>query len=316
MPQDIVFNPGFSSGSKRKRMPGTDPHGKIEIKTASMMTVTNNISDKFDVFVFKNQYSYGFNIDTGIAGSWIPIPVREPLIGANSFQRVGSAYFIKYFRLKGFVETHGNCVNPIHWRLRLLRIADEVPFSLEDTQIDRVNNYLKFVYKNPYLISSSDTASTIFEKFVRNYYCCIKNLNTNSNLKSKVIASGYIPSNVLPMRQGTLTIGSSSTLSSSLIISDLKTSPYGYNKFDVRVVINDSIKYSYETASESLAANVASARYWVVMETDCPFGLSISNPSAGGQGVEPSVGSYSYSTTSTDSNFELKFTQIQYFIDP
>lgn len=311
MSKYITFTPGRSSSGKHKKMPGTQPYKSQEIKRCSMLTATTAATNIFDLFTFTNMYTQYHDTSAHKIGSWLPIPVVTPSNGVNEYQIIGNAYKLKYFRLKGMVVTYGNVFQPVNWRLRLIRTYDDLPFSTPTSSsglITAVNTYIRYMYKNPFPVAGTDSLPTLAEKIAKTYYMSIKNQLAEANVKSKVIASGFIPANQLPKNFDYQQFGSSTGFVTGRITGSLKHEQYSFSKFDVRVLVNDVIRYEFHN-SPSGSGSTIDTKYWLVLETDQPVGWVISDTSSQG------IASYYRSDTKESNVFEIQMSQIQYFTD-
>lgn len=321
----VVFNPPLRTSSKRKRMPGTNKDAKEECKKMAMFTATTNIQDIYQLFKFSSVLgAYTSDSSHVIRGSWMPIEVRHPAQGTNGFNRIGQSFFLKYFRLKGYCTVRSNCVRPIHWRLRLIRVEDEAVFTLPSqgtgsisaNYVDVVNSYLSTMYRNPTMIASGDSTEIKSQKLAENYYCGLKTQLENKTIDSKVIATGTVaPSNILTSAANALPADQVAHEGFSYnSLGDLPED-FAYTKLDCRVVLNDNISYNLWKNSSGTSSLVSNVDYFVVMETDCCYGMDIYEANTGGSGNEK-VGGFRKTLQSTDEQFNLIFTQIEYFTDP
>lgn len=316
----VVFNPPVKTSTKRKRMPGVNKNASDEVKKAACFITTSTLNNIYQLFDFSNIYgAYGIDGSIIYRGSWMPIEILHPTIGYNAWNRIGNSYFIKYFRFKGYVCVKANNPHPIHWRFKLIRVEDEGVFTLPDgnNSLDVINKYLSVMYRSPTLLANGDNLEQKAAKLAQNYFCNLKTNLENKTIHAKVIASGTIPANNIPIRYGEKSPNVPNTAYEGYNSNAFGIEPraYAYSKFDVRVLVNDNIGYHYLTASDNQRYTVSDVDYFVVLETDSPIGYDFYGPNSGIQGTNLEGGVLN-SETHADEIFKFRISNIQYFLDP
>lgn len=296
MPNTVSFQVGTAYTKKRKRMPGTNKVNKAEIKQWNPRSLGEG--DSYNGMRFYNMLSKSLWAITG-SSSWCPRYLYFPVQGTSSHQRIGAKIFLKYLRFKGYIAARFNNVVGVRWRLRLLR-CDNYKFK-EVTSAAlaeaAIIEYLDLLKNNEHPTSGSnewDVPATIWDMTRHNFYKSVKNVNNNNVIRSKVIASGYIPPSV-PNADITLEGSLTGNAAGAIYLNGIQT-PKIFNNYlysmplDVKVKCNDYI--------DDIIA------YYIVLETDCGIGISYTELNA------------PYPSLATGASlFEANFFCRGYFVD-
>nr|AIY31262.1 hypothetical protein [Dromedary stool-associated circular ssDNA virus] len=296
MPNTVSFQVGTAYTKKRKRMPGTNNVNKAEIKQWNPRS-----------FGEGNTYN-GVNIWNVLdktlwsvvnSSSWLPRPIYMPTQGSGSYQRIGSKIFLKYLRFKGYISVFWRNLIGVRWRLRLLRCDNYLFKEVTDgtTAQAAIIQYLDLLKNHEHPTSGSEewsVASTVWDNCRHNFYKSVKDVNDRNVIRSKVIASGYIPVSApaeLVTLGGALTGNAAGaiTLSGYNTTYDINNTRYAM-PLDVKVKCNDYVDDSVS--------------YYYVLETDCGIGISYTSAN----------GAYA-SLATAGALFQLSFFIRGYFTD-
>ena len=280
---------GTSYAKKRKRIRGANHVQKHEVKKCNL-TNGADLSVHFYANIY-NMYVNSSSIISGI-GCWYPFKLVWPSAGTANHQRIGNQFKLKYIRMKGSIGVQNRSIIGVRWRLRLVR-ADTSTFPTTSGVTGTINAYLN-TFQNS---SNIDIAGQFLPEAANakhNFYGIYKNVEKRNNYSYKVIASGYFPPSQ-KIREGvTVEAGSSSSVSKSLAIDPLLNQSFYSVPLDVKVTCNDWI-------------NVDDISYYIVLETDMPWGFAYDNNSEHG---------WAYSSSTDNHLFKANFFIEGYFIDP
>lgn len=287
-----MFETGSAFTKKRKRMVGTNSKSKVEIKQWNPRY--ENEGDTYNAVNLYNVFNTGL-FEPAIAGaSWIPYEIHLPQQGTSAGQRIGNTIFLKYLRFKGYMRVYRRLPLGLRWRIRLLRCDN---FKFVDIPVDgngnaRHEQYVK-LFHNYTLPVNYLEHTPILNACRHNFYKMVKKVWDSNIVRSKVIASGYIPPNNLENREySTGVIGDNNVIVTSKVSNYVDPNGYYSVPFDVKVTCNDVVKYG-------------DIWYYYVLETDVPVGISFYAESPG----------YSYSLQASQACCEFNFFIRGYFKD-
>lgn len=292
----VMFDVGSSFSKKRKRMKGTDGSKKVEIKQWNPRS--DGEGDTYNAMIFINTVNPTYH-SVNLCSSWLPMKLYNPSVGNESYQRVGKSYFLKYLRFKGYLRVENRCVVGCRWRLRLIR-TDNYNFSdgytSDDTAKTLLRQYASLLRNNQLPNTDTDwSVNNILDCYRHNYYKSVFNVDNHNIIKTKIIASGYVPvsteANVRGFT-GTLTGNSAGvlTLIGHAHGQALDKGVY-YVPLDVKVKCNDYV-------------NTEDIRYYLVLETDYAGGIDFQTNEE-----------VTYSILASKALFQLNFFVRGYFTD-
>lgn len=288
----VLFNTPSAFTKKRKRMVGTNAKHKVEIKQWNPRQLGE--PDTYNAVNLNNIFNLASRDANILGGSWLPFQVYMPTQGTGSYQRIGNTIFLKYLRFKGYMRVYQRNPLGIRWRLRLLR-CDNFVFEEYTDANAALRNYKKYLglFFNNVVPAAHDNPSNVLDAGRHNFYKLVKKVWDNNIIKTKVIASGYIPPNnkqAVTYITGTAGQGPLAASAKENIFVDVNGF---YNvPIDINVKCNDVLKDG-------------DVYYYYALETDVAVGCSFYSESAG----------YTYSLQPSMPNFELNFFIRGYFTD-
>lgn len=259
MGKPVIFdkNAGTNFVRGKKRLRGGDPSTKPEIKKYNMLATDTSGFAAMDFVNTAYQYENGVGINNA------PVRLNWPIQGTASYNRVGASIILKYIRIKGWVTMSAYNLAQIRWRLKLIRY-DFLPGTAGT--VDQ-NAYLSQFENADARNVTGATSTAIMESWARhNFYKKFKNVE-NQDFRSKVLASGVVPSqNNFHTLSFSLngTVGSNQTSLTTVAGAYIKDCPndnYGYLPIDISVTINDRVDCVKDLR-----------QFYLVLESDVPYG--------------------------------------------
>lgn len=297
MPKNVIVfseDTGRVSAKKRKRIAGTVAKKKPEIKQCNTMT-GHNID--YEAYTIKpvNSISY-VTTDAKTIYPWRLIPLYYPLVGTESYNRIGNNIFLKSLRLKGYVTpTWRNLVKPIHWRLKLYRFDGEYPEPASANAVVQMQAYLGLFNNWETPAQASATSYTAAAR--HDFFKAIKKYPKLYNYSCKTIASGIIPLANKCFTSSGVAIGSAAQQIVEKGFERTSNNDCGCYPLDVIVKLNDRISWVRNAANTSYVQDI---HYFFAFEDDFGIGIAIQEPSI----TIPSQGS----PTFTGANWTLDIT--------
>lgn len=287
-----MFNTPSAYTKKRKRMVGTNPKSQVEIKQWNPRYAEQDTS--YEAVNLYNVLNTSMYQPLDAAGSWYPCEVYWPKQGTASNQRIGNTFFLKYLRFKGYIRVYRNLPIGLRWRIRLLRCQSFKFTDVNSTALaqTRIEQYLN-MFHNGVTPAQWGYPQNLIDCTRHNFHKMVKKVETSNVLKSKIIASGYIPPNNDEVGNVTIgTIGNSNvnTVGKAKIYRD----PNGFYNVpvDVKVTCNDVIK-------------IQEIYYYYVLEVDNGVGCNFDYAAAG----------YTLTNAKADAGAEFNFFIRGYFKD-
>lgn len=287
---NVLFMTGSCFAKKRKRVKGANHVHKVEVKKVNLVDGTELSTHKY--LNIYNHYMSSSNGLTGI-GSWFPFQLVWPSAGTGSSQRIGDKFKLKYIRLKGSIGVQNRSLIGVRWRLKLLR--SENGSLITNAGVNpAINGYLSAVYDNNSAVDITGSFLAQASICKHNYYGIYKDVDKRNIYAVKVIASGYFPPAQTIWEGVDVTVGSQETATKTLKLHPLMNQSFYSVPVDVKVTCNDWIE-------------VDDVKYYLILETDMPWGFHFDNNSEHG---------WSYSASTDDHLFKANFFVEGYFVDP
>lgn len=257
----VMFNTPSAFTKKRKRMVGTNAKSRVEIKQWNPRYPGDG-----DSYAAANLYSL-FNVayfDPAVVGSsWIPYDIHMPQQGTAASQRIGNTIFLKYLRFKGYLRVYKRLPVGLRWRIRLMR-CDNFAFPAVPqggNAIDRHKAYVTLFHNYMYP-DRFDYAGNVRDAERHNFYKLVKKVWDTNIIKSKIIASGYIPPNNYEERSySTGVIGDNNVIVTTKGKNFVDPDGMYCVPIDVKVKCNDVLKEG-------------DVKYYYVLETDIAIGFN------------------------------------------
>lgn len=240
---------GVSKGVKRLR---GDSRNKPEVKRYNPFNVTT-LAQSFDF------YNISASTIPSANPAFMPFPLLYPNTGDGPMNRIGARIYLKYLRIKGFINMMNRMVCPVRWRLCLVR----VDFNVDVVVTINQNWYLNhFLFVDTTAMTTASSVQEVLSWSRHNFYKKVKDVN-DQTFKRKVIASGFFPAlNNHITLEGQL----AGTLGNQALTATFEQSGYnsshaqgiaGYVPLDVTVKLFDNV---------DCARNLR--RYYLVFEAD------------------------------------------------
>lgn len=274
---------GVTKGHKRLR---GDSRQKPEVKKYnpfSVGIVTRSVNF-YNCNYTGNTANYEFP-------AFYPAPLYYPTTGEYALNRIGNKIFLKYIRFQGYFELSNRMVNPVRWRMCLIR----VDFNSDVQVTVNQNWYLNhFLFVDTTVQSNTTDAGDALSWSRHNFYKKIKDVN-DLTIKRKVIASGFFPAvcdhkNYEGQMVGTIgDAAMTGTFEYNGFNGSHSEGIYGYAPLDVTVKLYDNID-----------CNRNLRRYYVVFEADHVVGYDAN--------LTPSIGVFSNATVHVSCHALAYFT--------
>lgn len=286
---NVMFLTGSSYAKKRKRVKGANHVQKAEVKKINLVD-GSSLSSHIYLNIY-NIYLSSSSGTTGI-GSWFPFKLVWPSAGTGDYQRIGNQFKLKYIRCKGSIGVQNRALIGCRWRLKLIR-SDSSSFPVASGVQTAINAYLG-IYQNSTPVDLTGSFLPQAQIAKHNFYGIYKNVEKRNNYSVKVIASGYFPPSQEVYEGVDVQVGSQESVTKTLKIHPIMNQSLYSVPVDVKITCNDWI-------------DVDDISYYLVMETDMPWGFVFDNNSEHG---------WAYSGLTENHLFKANFFVEGFFIDP
>lgn len=288
----VMFETPSAFTKKRKRMVGTNAKSKVEVKQWNPRYPGEG--DTYNSVNLVNPFNVSLYNPAVVGGSWMPFDINLPSQGTSAHQRIGNSIFLKYLRFKGYLRVYKRAPIGVRWRIRLLR-CDNFKFSEVPSGGDGGTRHKEYValFHNTVVPPDFATITPILDSERHNFYKAVKKVWDSNIVRSKIIASGYVPPNNMENRMYTTgMMGDNNVILTSKDSNYVDVNGFYDVPIDVKVTCNDVVKYG-------------DIWYYYVLETDCAVGFSFYAETPG----------YSYTLQSSLSPLEFNFFIRGYFKD-
>lgn len=297
--------------SKRKRMSGTDPSKKPEVKQCN---VIEGESQNFSaISLIPIVIGTGGVKATNVMGPYRLHLLQYPAAGNEAYERIGNSFFLKSLRLKGYVALSSRIFRPINWRLYLYRFDGPSPWEEDDeTSVTLSTSHYLSLFKNVQGFTTDLAANTARVNSRHTFYKAVRKLPKDYAYTCKCIASGTIP---VTNKLGNIsysTLGSSgATVGLISPLDVVANEDLGCMSLDVNIKLNDRITYVQANNSYTPTGWTPTVRYYLAYEDDFGVGYHISQASAG----TAVNNTYSLSNLPAEKPFSIEFWGRWYYTD-